>query len=375
MVMDKELPHRTRTHPSVWLTFILGFWLILLLNAGCQDTPPTAPSNSILPESTSLVPTGETMQAALVDELPINYRTFEMGTAGFIPRNYPDASDKDWSDFLNVGASSYGETFGVHVNPGDQPNEDSIPQQVQLAFEHMQGVKVYVAFAVNHERGPFTEERADELKRAAVATAETYQPQVLSLGVESNSLYLFQRETYPLYLETVRDIYDEIKAVSPKTQVMNNFQLDRMRGKTSLSGEDFDPHWDLISQLEGKIDLVSFTVYPHLEYRNPGEIPDQYLQEIREHTDLPVMITETGWPTEDTASGAQGSDQLQIEYMFKLFQQANKIDLEALVWVFPHDASFGLAGGIFDHISLRHNDGGPKPGFDYWQAALTLPHK
>ena len=296
-----------------------------------------------------------------------------MGTAGFIPPGYPDASDQAWSNFLTEGAARYGGLFGVHVNPGAQPDQDGIPQQVKLAFEQMRGVDVYVAFAVNHEQGAFTDERANELKRAAVATAKKYQPKYLSLGVESNTLYLFQQESFNRYVKAARDIYDAVKAVSPDTKVMNNFQLERMKGQTGLSGQAFDPHWDLLSRFEGKMDLVSFTVYPYLHYSTPDAIPDDYLAEIRQHTDLPVMITETGWPTRDTRSGVEGSDQLQIDYMMELFRQSAAINLEGLIWVFPHDASFGIAGGIFDHISMRYNSGEAKPAFDYWQAALALP--
>jgi hypothetical protein len=59
--------------------------------------------------------------------------------------------------------------------------------------------------------------------------------------------------------------------------------------------------------------------------------------------------------------------------MMKLIQQSNDIEVRAIVWVFPYDASFGLAGGIFDHISLFDNDGNPKPGYEYWRAVNSLP--
>jgi len=352
---------------------LLVLTLIVFFSGGCQDPPTTAATLPAGTPSATIAPSQQEADPTIIQEPPMTSRTFQMGTAGFIPPGYPDASDQAWSTFLTQGAASYGGLFGVHVNPGAQPDQDGIPQQVKLAFEEMQGMDVYVAFAVNHEQGPFTEARAEELRRAAVATAKKYQPEYLSLGVESNALYIFQQDSFPRYVEAARQIYDEVKAVSPHTKVMNNFQLERMKGQTGLSGQKFDPHWKLLSRFEGKMDLVSFTVYPYLHYTTPEAIPDNYLAEIRQHTDLPVMITETGWPSRDTRSGARGSDQLQIEYMKKLFQQSHDINLEGLIWVFPHDASFGIAGGIFDHISLRYNDGEAKPAFDYWQAALSLP--
>jgi hypothetical protein len=104
-------------------------------------------------------------------------------------------------------------------------------------------------------------------------------------------------------------------------------------------------------------------------------MPEGYLAEIRRHTDLPLMITETGWPSQSTASGVTGSDQAQIDYLMKLIQQADDLEVEAIIWVFPHDAEFGIAGGIFDHISLKYNDGSAKPAFAYWQAVNALPRR
>lgn len=298
-----------------------------------------------------------------------------MGTAGFIPRHYPDSNSKDWQDFFEYTVASYGSVYGVHVKPGEKVNQDGILEQAQLAFEQVKGVEPYVALSVSFEDGSFTSERGEELKRVALAIAREYQPKYISLGVESNSLYLFQRDTFDLYVQYTREAYDEIKAISPNTQVMNNFQLEYMKGQTLLTGQEIEDNWHIIGMFEGKMDLISFTVYPFLEYKTVDEIPDDHLAEIRNYTSLPIMITETGWPTQDTASGVNGSDQDQIDYMLKLIQQANAIEAQVIIWVFPHDASFGVAGGIFDHIGLLENDGNPKPGYEYWKAVNSLPLK
>lgn len=337
-----------------------GIALAASVLAACGGSPSTAAAQS-------------TVDPLIVDELPISERTFRMGTAGFVPANYPSPSDADWQSFFQGGAAAYGGLYGVHIVPDENFNAAGVPKQVQLAFENVEGVDVYIALGANHEHGPFTEEKGEQLIDAAVATAREYQPDYLSLGVESNSFYLFQPDTYSLYVDYVRQAYPQIKAVSPDTQVMNNFQLDRMRGETGLTGQEFEPHWNLIDELDGAIDMVSFTVYPFLHYQSVSEIPADYLEEIRKHTDLPVMITETGWPTEATPSGVPGSDQGQIDYMMWLAERANAIDMRAIIWVFPHDAAFQVGGGIFDNISLRENDGTPKPGFEYWRALQGLP--
>lgn len=323
--------------------------------------------------SAGLEAPSETVRPEIRAQLPISERTFRMGTAGFVPANFPDSSDEDWTNFLQTVAADYGGLFGVHLAPDDQTSSAGVPEQVQLAFEGVHGVKVYVAYGANHENGPFTAQMGERLVSAAVATVREYQPAYLSLGVESNSLFLFQPGSYPVYLEYVRRAYREVKEASPGTIVMNNFQLDRMRGATALAGQSYEPHWELIGEISDAMDMVSFTVYPFLHYRTVDEIPDQYLLEIRQHTDLPVMITETGWPSETTDSGVQGSDQAQIDYMMRLVEQANRIKTQAIVWVFPHDAHFPAGGGVFDTISLQRNDGSPKPAYGYWRAIRSLP--
>lgn len=343
--------------------------VLILLAAACDQKIPPADQQTETPGFSI----GDAADPAIIANLPISTRSFEMGTAGFVPRNHPNSRDDDWNDLLEYGAALYGGIFGIHVAPGEKANDDGVLEQVQLAFEHMNGVEPYIAFSINFEQGPFTPEKGEELIRAAVANAKKYQPDYLSLGVEINSFYLYQQDTFELYVQYVREAYDQIKEVSPNTRVMTNFQFERMRGEASLTGQNFESHWHLIDKFAGKIDLISFTVYPFLEYKSAADIPDDYLAEIREYTSLPVMITETGWPTEDLPSGVAGSDQAQIDFLMKLIQQANGIDVEVIIWVFPHDAPFGIAGGIFDHLSFIENDGTPKAGYEYWKAINSLP--
>ena len=309
----------------------------------------------------------------ILSDLSITTRSFQMGTAGFIPKHYPDSADEDWRDFLEYTPSSYGEIFGVPLDPGDSVNEDGITWQAQLAFEQVKEVEPYVALVTSFEEGPFTVERGEELKQMAMAVIAEYQPKYLSLGIESNLLYLFQQDSFELYVQFARETYDEIKAVSPNTQVINNFQLEHMKGKISLTNQEIEANWQILDLFEGKMDLISFTVYPFLEYQNVDEIPSDYLAEIRDHTSLPIIITETAWPSEDTVSGVTGSYQAQIDYIIELVQQAHALKVKGLVWVFPHDFVFDVAGGIFNYISLLDNDGNPKPGFEYWEAIKSLP--
>jgi len=146
---------------------LLGIVLILLAAACDQEIPP-ADQQAENPGVTI----GDAADPAIIASLPILTRSFEMGTAGFVPRNHPNSSNDDWNDLLEDGAALYGGIYGIHVAPGEKANDDGILEQAQLAFELMKGVEPYIAFSISHEQGPFLPEQGEELIRVAVATAK-----------------------------------------------------------------------------------------------------------------------------------------------------------------------------------------------------------
>ena len=103
-------------------------------------------------------------------------------------------------------------------------------------------------------------------------------------------------------------------------------------------------------------------------------IPMNYYADLKQYTNKPIIITETGWPSQSTRIRA-ASEQAQIEYLKVLLIRTRSINLMGLMWVFPNDGTFGIAGGIFDYISMKRKDGSPKQVYAYWQALKSLPRK
>ncbi len=312
-------------------------------------------------------------QNPLTKELLITSRSFETGTAGFIPRNFPNPSQDDWIDFFKKEIASYGKYYGVHTRIDAAPDIDGIPEQVNVAYQAINNIEPYVALIIDYKDGPFTNTKGDDLKKAAVSIAKKYKPGYMSIGVELNSFYLFEPASFEIVVNYYKEIYDAIKEVSPNTKVMSNFQLDRMKGETAFTGQNFEPNWHLLKMFEEKLDAVSFTVYPYLNYKTVEEIPEDYLLEIRKYTNKPVFITETGWPSQSILIGVKGSEQEQVDYIKKITKQANDIKVEGIIWVAPHDFEFGEAADTFNHISLLNNDGTQKKAFEYWKAVQSLP--
>ena len=67
-------------------------------------------------------------------DLPIYERSFRIGTAGFVPRNYPNSTSSDWQDFFNE-VPKVGEVFGDYVAWDSLPYELGIPEQIHTAVE------------------------------------------------------------------------------------------------------------------------------------------------------------------------------------------------------------------------------------------------
>lgn len=342
---------------------VLAFSIVLSLFSGCVEE-----------DEEEILDIGADADPAIIASLPFQERSFLMGTAGYVPNHFPNSSPADWQSFFDRGAAEYGGLFGVHVSHETEKDENDILVQIRMAYEGVRYVTPYVELAYDHKEGEFTNETGEALVRVAKANAEKYNPVYFSIGVEINSNYVHQPESYDLYVHYAREALEEIKRVSPNTIRMTNFQLESMKGENQLTGQSHPAHWHLIDDFSGTIEALSFTVYPFLHYTSVEMIPNNYLNEIRNYSDLPILITETGWPTVELITGVKGSHQDQIDYMVKISNQANDLDVQALIWVLPRDGEFGVAGGVFDNVSLFTNEGNPKPAYAYWKAIYAVPY-
>jgi len=347
--------------------YLVALFLLLptfpLLNA-CSDDP-TSPGDNSNP---------------LRDSLGIQSRTFNIGVSGLVPRNWPDPLAEDWENLYTL-LPKFGELLGVHVGWNDNLTGEDIPEGVAVAYLSTDGSDVEPYVALGFEPDAMTRQEADDyflqngdrFKEVAVAIAEKYKPGILLLGVEANRFF----EKSPAGFDDFVDVYDEtyaaVKGVSPGTKIGTNFQYEYMLGKAAYTGVSHTEHLNLIDRFDGKLDVVTLTVYPWLDYDDPGSIPVDYFAPIRQHTSSPLMITETGWPSEPISGTAiVGTGRAQIEFLKWLLAATDGETMAGLVWAFPHDPNSGIANGAFDHISMRENSGDPKEVWDFWQALREL---
>lgn len=169
--------------------------------------------------------------------------------------------------------------------------------------------------------------------------AKENKPKFIGLGNEINNDYKNS------YKETFSKAYDEIKKVSPDTEVFTIFQLEKIRQKND---------WTLISDFP-KADFIAFTTYPVILYQTPSEIPEDYYSEILKHTDKQIAFTEIGW---------QRKNSEQIDFIEKFSRQISSIDIKFKIWPFLYDQNVQYP---FDTMGLLQKNQETSESFEKWK--------
>ncbi len=208
---------------------------------------------------------------------------------------------------------------------------------------------------------PFDDENRQIYLQSTLDFVEEYKPAYFGIGVEINVLAQKNPDAFEEFVPFYNELYDAIKAVSPGTKVFTVFQLEKIKGLTMWELERSAPHWDTIDRF--KADLVGFTTYPGLFYRNVSDIPDDHYTEIKDHTSKPIAFTEIGWHSAPSPAGWESSEVEQAEFIEKFFELTQDLDLEVVVWSFMYDLEVFQP---FDSMGLIDRDGNEKVGWEAW---------
>ena len=304
------------------------------------------------------------------------------GVAGLIPRHFPDASASDWEE-LYQSLSAFGGLVGVYTNWSDAPvSAGSMPKVVGTAFGLQSKYRVAPIIALGVARDSAggvisTVNWSDGTERARFleavsAVADKYRPPYLAIGVEVNRLWQSDPAAFDAFVTVYAEAYDAIKKQSPQTKVFTIFQLELMKGRANLSTgkPQTAPQWELLTRFAGKLDVAGFTTYPFLAYETPGAIPADYFAEAATRSGLPIALTEIGWPSAPLsaapASAFGGSPEEQVAFVHRLRDLLTGVPVQFALWSFPNDLGAG-ASPPFESVSLRANDGTPKPAMVAWQ--------
>ncbi len=221
---------------------------------------------------------------------------------------------------------------------------------------------------------PLTQENMDQFVLYVREFSRNFKMPYIALGVEVNIHYEKHPDDFQKYVLLFDRAYDAIKSVSPDTKVYLVFQLERMKGlQGGLFGGTNDTanaQWDLLKQFP-KSDLIGFTTYPGLIYKDPSEIPSDYYSEIVSRTDKPIAFTEVGWasgtPVFKGASLTEwaSSEAEQASFVKQFRQLTSGMNPEMSIWFWMFEQS-PPPGPAFVGMALRRDDGTPRPAWDEW---------
>ncbi len=195
--------------------------------------------------------------------------------------------------------------------------------------------------------------------------ASMWKPAYLGIGIEMNTLYEKHPDDFEAFVSLFNEAVPAIKAVSPDTKVFTCFQLEKMKGYTLWQNDPPDPssaEWDLIDRFNA--DLVAFTTYPDLVFKDPSEIPDDYYTSIAGHVDKPVIFTEIGWHAAASPAGWESSDEEQAAFVTRFLTLVAPLKSPMLIWSFMYDQAVQAP---FDTMGLYTSVGPARPA-----AALGL---
>jgi len=206
----------------------------------------------------------------------------------------------------------------------------------------------------------------EALRRQVIEVARGARPDYMSFAVEANGYFESNPDDFMNFVSLHKELYHEVKAISPETQVMVSFNLEAIQGLLSSLGgfSDHGPQWFLLDMFEPELDAVAFSTLPFPVYYEPLQIPDDYLSRIQEHTDRPIVLSEVGWTSYE---GAGSDEEKQAEYLSLMTRQALRTpQLRVFAWTILFDAAEGSIFDLFPDfkfLGLLTADAMPKPAF------------
>ena len=173
----------------------------------------------------------------------------------------------------------------------------------------------------------------------AVAFADKYEPSYMGFGIEINALHEVSPADYDAFMTFFPEVAAAVRATSPETRVFTVFQFERLRGQRGgLFGSENDPavnNWALLGDFPDA-DLLAFTTYPCIIYKDPAEVPADYYSEITLHTSKPLIFTEAGW-FRTGFEGWESSSEEQARFVALYKTKTEPLEPELLIWSFLYD--------------------------------------
>ena len=218
----------------------------------------------------------------------------------------------------------------------------------------------------------------------------TFEPRFIGLASEINTYADAFPDDYPNYVSLYHELYAQIKAEAPDTQVFVTFQWEDLNNLVGGSNEGRAAqatNWEQVEVFEPDLDLWVISSYPFVAYPDGAALPDDYYTPLLARTDKPLAVAEGGLPSVSKPPIA-GSEAGQVDYLNAVHTQLGPrlsfwiylllADLDPDSWG-QATSQNGLSDrdantlGYFVSVGLTSADGTPKPALAVWDGFRSSP--
>lgn len=321
-----------------------------------------------------------------VSQLPLNSRTFDMGTAA-IPRQ--PLTTEGWIDaFDALGVNS--DFILHHVKVDWQLFQDSVFEGSTPTFEHLnfisamakqRGLRLFIVIdplssdrtiidpdlPISVGQNFSAEKVRNAVKNCAIRLVRDYQPIYLGIFSEINTYLKNHSAETSAVVSLIEETRATIHASASSTIVTSTFQFELLNGKVNGT-----PQWEILQSIAPKLDAIGISTYPSLWFESPAAMPDNYYAELKTYSSKPVIVAESGWPSAGS-SEFHGSEENQNRFLVKFLQLTSTIDLKLWIWWFFHDWEGEGYPDYFKSMGLKSSNGSDKPAWKTWQSVHALP--
>lgn len=196
-----------------------------------------------------------------------------------------------------------------------------------------------------------------------------FNPSYVNYAIEINEYYhnrssVADRNKLDYF---VVNVYSFLKNLHPNIKFMTSFVL------TTPNSVKMQESTELFQRIKDYNDVIGISIYPyaffsHADKGDPAKLPVDWLSQITVIAPgKPYFIAETGFVGESLSIPAIGLDVVSDEtkqdlYLQKLFAEANRLNMEGIVWFSAYDFDDLWASSLNDNISLIWRDTGLKDG-------------
>ncbi|HEX9855868.1 MAG TPA: hypothetical protein VGC47_11190 [Acidimicrobiia bacterium] len=326
--------------------------VLALLVAGCSGTGGTTTGTVSASASSTTGTAGPpvTTTAAIPPDLPER-----MLGVGFSPLSFEGS---DFDDFWDRAAGA-----GSVVSHAGRLDELGDPSSVLgLVAEEAQG-RGLAAVIVAHPDFPLTEASVDAYIFDALSFVREHSVTFLGIGNEVNRLAPDEYEDFVLLFDRLAAA---IASVSPSTIVFPVMQYEWLVGRRDgLHGDlEVPPTWEVVDDYPAA-EAFGITSYPGLVFESPAAMPAGYYADLGEYTDLPIVVTATGWQSGDAPNGFAGSEDEQAAFVDRFFDLTASLPIAIAAWTHVYDQDAPVP---FDTMGLVGADGSDRPAWNRWAA-------